>query len=82
MLEYRGILERLRRGRSEVAGRYQGRHVLRDMGIGERRIEVFWQHAGWFWRRVDRPNQGDPVGPFTTSTEAYESAKAALNSRS
>jgi hypothetical protein len=57
-----------------MAGRYQGCHVLRDMDGGHRTVEVFWHHNGWFWRPCEP--RGDAVGPFTTSTKAYESAKA------
>jgi hypothetical protein len=56
-----------------MAGRYQGYHVFRDMDGGHRSVEVFWHHNGWFWRPCEP--RGDAVGPFTTSTEAYESAK-------
>ncbi len=59
-----------------MAGRYQGYHVFRDMDGGHRSVEVFWHHNGWFWRPCEP--RGDAVGPFTTSTEAYESAKASL----
>ena len=46
---------------------------------GHLNIEVFWQTSGWFWRRVeDSAPRSDAVGPFTTSTEAYEGAKAAF----
>jgi hypothetical protein len=56
-----------------MAGRYQGRHVLYDADGGHREVEVFWDSAGWFWRPIQM--NGDAVGPFTTSTAAYESAK-------
>jgi hypothetical protein len=61
-----------------MAGRYQGCHVLCDVNGGRREaeVEVFWGHSGWFWRPRQLP--GDAVGPFTTSTEAYESANAAV----
>jgi hypothetical protein len=60
-----------------MAGRYQGDHVLRGIDGGSRNVEVFWHHnGGWFWRPWEP--RGDAVGPFTTSTEAYESAKASL----
>lgn len=55
-----------------MAGRYQGHHRLRN---GD--FEVFWQQNGWFWRRVssDCPPDDQAVGPFTTSTEAYQKAR-------
>ena len=56
-----------------MAGRYQGSHVLRDVGGGHRSVEVFWHYNGWFWRPCEP--QGGAVGPFTTSTQAYESAR-------
>ena len=61
-----------------MAGRYQGDHLFRDEdGETHVSVEVFWQHNGWFWRprSEGRPADGEAVGPFTTSTEAYESAK-------
>ena len=61
-----------------MAGRYQGCHVFQDTGSGGHlNIEVFLQTSGWFWRRVeDSAPRSEAVGPFTTSTEAYEGAKA------
>jgi hypothetical protein len=60
-----------------MAGRYQGRHVFADMQTqAPRSIEVFWLSSGWFWR-VCEP-AGSAIGPFTTSTEAYESAKCSI----
>ena len=52
-----------------MAGRYQGRHIIPE---AERQVsfEVVWHNAGWFWRAPD----SDPVGPFTTSSQAYQSA--------
>jgi hypothetical protein len=64
-------------GEATMAGRYQGCHVLRDVGCRE--VEVFWHHNGWFWR--PRQLHSDAVGPFTTSTEAYQSPKAERHSR-
>jgi len=62
----------------DLAGRYQGSHVLMDQHGQSRRVEVFWQGNGWFWRRVEGPQPlNEAVGPFTTSSEAYESAIAA-----
>jgi hypothetical protein len=56
-----------------MAGRYQGYHFVRDRGF-----EVFWQGfevlgrgQGWFWRPLCRLEAG-AVGPFTTSTQAYQ----------
>lgn len=62
-----------------MAGRYQGTHLLGDVGGRDHRsIEVFWKHDGWFWW----PRHGYAVGPFTTSTAAYQNAKkAAYDSR-
>jgi len=57
-----------------MAGRYQGGHVFYDGHGGHRNVEVFWHDNGWFWRQLQ--THGDAVGPFTTSTQAYESAKA------
>jgi hypothetical protein len=61
-----------------MAGRFHGCHVLRDVDGGRREVEVFWDlnGCGWFWR-LHEPHD-DAVGPFTTSTEAYESATAAV----
>ena len=55
-----------------MAGRYQGYHIIPD-GDGHVSFEVFWQLGGWFWRPMLRLN-GEAVGPFTTSTQAYQSA--------
>jgi hypothetical protein len=60
-----------------MAGRYQGRHELRDMKGGHTQsIEVFWQQSGWFWRGLQ--TQGITVGPFTKSSQAYENALIAF----
>jgi hypothetical protein len=56
-----------------MAGRYQGRHIFKNHGRGPRSIEVFWGSCGWFWRPCE--SHSSSVGPFTTSTEAYQSAK-------
>ena len=55
-----------------MAGRYQGYHRFADKD-GE--FEVYWE-SGWFWRprSPGSPPDGKAVGPFVTSTEAYESA--------
>jgi hypothetical protein len=61
-----------------MAGRYQGYHLFHDEdGESRRSVEVFWEHNGWFWRPRFKgcPADGEAVGPFTTSTQAYESAK-------
>ena len=63
-----------------MAGRYQGSHIFNDeSGRALRSIEIIWQSNGWFWR----PSQyhGDAVGPFNTSSEAFQNAKAAHGSR-
>jgi hypothetical protein len=52
-----------------MAGRYQGRHII-PKAEGQVSFEVVWQNAGWFWR----PPDGHAVGPFTTSSQAYQSA--------
>jgi hypothetical protein len=58
-----------------MAGRYQGRHILTDVDHQHHRtVEVFWSQTGWFWRPCQLPS--DAVGPFTTSTEAYQHAKS------
>jgi hypothetical protein len=67
-----------------MAGRYQGPHLFDDE-FGRGCIEVVWQSSGWFWRTCQyRPCQtpscqdhGDALGPFNTSSEAYQNAKAA-----
>jgi hypothetical protein len=71
-------------GGGKVAGRYQGTHVISDQHGQSRRVEVFWQGDGWFWRQIieDHQTLADPIGPFTKSTEAYESAKLALTAGS
>ena len=61
-----------------MAGRYQGSHIFND-GVGHRSIEVFWQDSGWFWRA--RQKHGFAVGPFITSSEAYQNAKEASGSQ-
>ena len=49
---------------------------MRDENGEHLTVEVFWHQNGWFWRRVEnRQPHGEATGPFTTSTEAYESAK-------
>jgi hypothetical protein len=67
------------RGARTMAGRCQGYHLFRDEdGESRRSVEVFWEHNGWFWRPrfKGRPAEGEAVGPFTTSTQAYKSAKS------
>jgi hypothetical protein len=57
-----------------MAGRYQGRHIFTDdHGRDNRSVEVFWGTCGWYWRPCKPPSS--TVGPFTTSTEAYQSAR-------
>ena len=64
-----------------MAGRYQGYHRFCDED-GEEYFEVYWQHSwpnGWFWRPRapgSLPEGETAVGPFTTSTEAYQSARS------
>jgi hypothetical protein len=56
-----------------MAGRYQGCHLIRDKnGLECGRFDVFWQQDGWYWR----PSDGQAIGPFTTSTQAYQNASA------
>jgi hypothetical protein len=59
-----------------MAGRYQGYHFIRDKDdeayLG---FEVYWQHNGWYWRPL-LTLDGEPVGPFNKSAEAYQSALA------
>jgi hypothetical protein len=64
-----------------MAGRYQGFHFLHD-DDNERYVgfEVFWQQEGWFWRAL-LTFDGEAVGPFTKSVEAYESAMRSKNAR-
>jgi hypothetical protein len=38
-------------------------------------FEAYWQHNGWLWR--PRQSHGNAIGPFLTSTAAYQNAKAA-----
>ena len=57
-----------------MAGRYQGYHFVRgEDDEGYLSFEVYWQQEGWFWRRLLRLD-GEAVGPFTTTTQAYENA--------
>ena len=59
-----------------MAGRYQGYHFVRGEGDeGYLSFEVDWQQEGWFWRPLLRLD-GEAVGPFTTTTQAYENAMA------
>jgi hypothetical protein len=55
-----------------MAGRFQGYHNVPN----NRMIEIFLQGDGWWWwpRADGRPPDGEPVGPFITSTEAYLNA--------
>jgi hypothetical protein len=57
-----------------MAARYEGYHVIRRKS-DELRFEVFWQDEGWFWRPLLQLD-GKTVGPFTKSSEAYQSAIA------
>ena len=56
-----------------MAGRYQGYHIIPE-AEGQVSFEVVWQNSGWFWR----PPNGDAVGPFTTSSQSYQSAVGAM----
>jgi hypothetical protein len=60
-----------------MAGRYQGYHCFRNKD-GERYFEIFWQQTGWFWqlRSPRSAPESEAIGPFTTSTEAYQSARS------
>ena len=61
-------------GDQPMAGRFQGYHAIRrEETEGHLRFEVYWQDAGWFWRPLFQLD-GGVVGPFTTSSQAYESA--------
>ena len=60
-----------------MAGRFQGYHAIRQETDGHLRFEVYWQDAGWFWRPLFQLD-GEVVGPFTTSSQAYESAISAI----
>ena len=63
-----------------MAGRYNGYHSIHREEIeGYLRFEVFWQNAGWFWRPLFQLD-GEAVGPFTTSGQAYQSAVTAYES--
>jgi hypothetical protein len=54
-----------------LAGRYQGYHrFLDETGT----FEIFWRADGWWWSRAPLAPQGEAVGPFLTSTEAYSNA--------
>jgi len=53
-----------------MAGRCEGFYFFCDEYVG---FEVFWQQEGWFWRPL-LTLDGEAVGPFTKSTEAYQTA--------
>jgi hypothetical protein len=58
-----------------MAGRYQGRHIFTDdHGRDHRSVEVFWGSCGWYWKPCE--SRSYSVGPFITSTEAYQSARS------
>ena len=60
-----------------MAGRYQGNHRFRNEdGKEYESFDVFWQQNGWFWRLCspDCSPDGEAIGPFNTSTEAYQNA--------
>src|SRR6476620_8219604 len=56
-----------------MAGRFQGFHQFPK----NQNVEIFWQADGWWWwSRAPGSHPGSkPVGPFTTSTEAYLHAR-------
>ena len=58
---------------NELAGRYQGFHRCRNE---TRSFEVFWRSDGWWWwlRPAGCSPEGEAVGPFLTSTQAYRNA--------
>jgi hypothetical protein len=63
-----------RKGSRHMAGRYEGYHSFADKD-GE--FEVYWEN-GWFWRprsSVSSLPDAEAVGPFVTSTEAYQNAR-------
>ena len=65
-----------------MAGRYQGNHRFRNEdGKEYESFDVFWQQNGWFWRLCspDCSPDGEAIGPFTTSTEAYQDASERLS---
>jgi hypothetical protein len=63
-------------GGDDVPDPHQGIYAFLG-GNGPVSVEVFWRSNGWFWRpRLEswQPH-GEDVGPFGTSSEAYESAR-------
>ena len=60
-----------------MAGRYHGYHCIHSEG-GEKYFEIFWQQTGWYWRPRSPGSapEGEAIGPFTTSTEAYQDARS------
>jgi hypothetical protein len=71
----------LTRGRGSFPQTINGRTLSRlsfargEEDEGYLSFEVYWQHEGWFWRPLLRLD-GEAVGPFTTTTQAYENAMA------
>jgi uncharacterized GH25 family protein len=63
-----------------MAGRYQGYHRFTDK-TGD--FEIFWRADGWWWwrRTAGRAPESKAIGPFLTSTEAYQNAVAAAASQ-
>jgi hypothetical protein len=59
-----------------MAGRYQGYHRFADKD-GEFEVYWDWDRTGWFWRPRSSDGsltEGKAVGPFVTSTEAFNNA--------
>jgi len=56
-----------------MAGRCEGFYFFSDEYDEYVGFEVFWQQEGWFWRPLFTLD-GEAVGPFTKSTEAYQTA--------
>lgn len=61
-----------------MAGRCEGFYFFCDEYDEYVGFEVFWQQEGWFWRPL-LTLDGEAVGPFTKSTEAYQTACRLLN---
>lgn len=65
-----------------MAGRYQGYQRIRNED-GEEYFEIVWKQNGWFWhlRSPGSAPEGETIGPFTTSTEAYQDARGQKEGR-
>jgi hypothetical protein len=60
----------------QMAGRYQGYHRFANKD-GQFEVYWDWDRTGWFWRprcAESLPTENKAVGPFVTSTEAYQNA--------